>query len=114
AYVQTAEQMPNEQFADDVEAYHQTNREEDDGSGEFLTLANKIAYLAQTEGSGGMIWQAIETAPKDCTNLLLANHDIVFTGWWFDGNDTDTGEPGWIDGSTTRYGQYHTYHPTHW
>ncbi len=53
AYFQTAEQMPLEQFADEVEAYHQTNREEDDGSGEFLTLANKLAALAQTEGAEG-------------------------------------------------------------
>lgn len=53
AYVQTAEQMPHEQFADEVDAYHQMNREDDDGSGEFLTLANKLAALAQTEGAEG-------------------------------------------------------------
>lgn len=53
AYVQTAEKTPGEQFADEVDAYHQMNREDDDGSGEFLTLANKLAALTQTEGAEG-------------------------------------------------------------
>ena len=49
-YQQTIEAMPHEQFLEDVEAFHRTNREDDDGSGQFLTLANRIrAAIAKAE-----------------------------------------------------------------
>lgn len=41
-YQQSSEMMPGRMFDVDVKEFHDTNLQEDDGEGKFLTLANKI------------------------------------------------------------------------
>ena len=47
-YVQTVDQMPVEQFSEEVDEYHTQNRDEDE-DGEYLSLANKIADALSKE-----------------------------------------------------------------
>lgn len=60
-------------------------------------------------------WQPIETAPKDGTSILVAHELAVFSACWEkDGRETNTGQPGWIDGVMNRSEEYVVYEPTHW
>jgi len=60
-------------------------------------------------------WMPIETAPRDGSAILLGHEGAAFDGWWeADGRETDTGEPGWIDGLMNNIEEYTTLHPTHW
>lgn len=55
-----------------------------------------------------MIWQPIETAPKDRTEILLYRDGVVYHGWW---GKQSSGRNGWIH----ERGWFPTASlPTHW
>jgi hypothetical protein len=46
------DQSPHDMFLEDVEQYHRENRDEDDGLGDHLTVANKILRALSTSEKG--------------------------------------------------------------
>lgn len=64
-----------------------------------------------------MQWNTdMDAAPRDGTVILAANGHTVYDAWWWErGDDTDTGNAGWVDGTKTAHGEeFVTYNPTHW
>ncbi|SEE52712.1 DUF551 domain-containing protein [Bradyrhizobium lablabi] len=81
-----------------------------------LTKQRDDAEYRVQELTKALEWQPIETAPKDGTNVLLADHEIVCTGFWASLNYAGTGAysyTGWI----AHFGSVQSTRqpsPTHW
>jgi len=51
-YVDSRESSANAQYQHDIEQFHADNRDEDDGDGQFLTVANKIRRARPAPDNG--------------------------------------------------------------
>ncbi|OOO22745.1 DUF551 domain-containing protein [Agrobacterium pusense] len=76
-----------------------------DGTGKVSAQVQEVAR-----------WRPIETAPRDGTRVIGADQLYVIGDiyWQPDGNETETGEPGWINGVRDRYEKDYVFNPTHW
>ena len=80
----------------------------------FKTIQTALAYMEAAINEGRFGWQPMETAPKDGTDILIANQHVQFIaladehdddGWWI---------IDWIEERKAYGWQKSSFLPTHW